>query len=126
MKSVDTNILVGLLTRDTPDQTARAEDFIAHGAWVSHLVLVETIWVLESVYRLDDNALAKAIEMLLEHAQLIIQDTNVVQLALKHFRQHSSVDFSDCLILETAKKAGHAPLGTFDQALAKVDGATAV
>jgi predicted nucleic acid-binding protein len=31
--------------------------------------------------------------------------------------------FSDCLVLETARKAGHLPLGTFDRDLAKLDGA---
>jgi predicted nucleic acid-binding protein len=32
------------------------------------------------------------------------------------------VDFSDCLILETARRAGQLPLATFDRALAKLDG----
>jgi predicted nucleic acid-binding protein len=31
--------------------------------------------------------------------------------------------FSDCLVLESARKAGHLPLGTFDRDLAKLDGA---
>jgi predicted nucleic acid-binding protein len=31
--------------------------------------------------------------------------------------------FSDCLVLEIARKAGHLPLGTFDRNLSKLDGA---
>jgi predicted nucleic acid-binding protein len=31
--------------------------------------------------------------------------------------------FSDCLILEAARKAGHLPVGTFDRDLSKLDGA---
>ncbi len=31
--------------------------------------------------------------------------------------------FSDCLVLESARKAGHIPLGTFDRQLAKLEGA---
>jgi predicted nucleic acid-binding protein len=34
-----------------------------------------------------------------------------------------SVSFSDCLVLEVARKVGHLPLGTFDRDLAKLDGA---
>jgi len=30
--------------------------------------------------------------------------------------------FSDCLVLEIARKAGHLPLGTFDRGLAKLNG----
>jgi predicted nucleic acid-binding protein len=33
---------------------------------------------------------------------------------------------SDCLVLEIARKAGHLPLGTFDKALGKLEGAQAV
>lgn len=32
------------------------------------------------------------------------------------------MSFSDCLVLEVARKAGHLPLGTFDRDLAKLDG----
>ena len=35
----------------------------------------------------------------------------------------TALGFSDCLVLETARKAGHLPLGTFDRNLARLDGA---
>lgn len=38
MRAVDTNVVVRLLTRDDPRQTARAEAFVSKGAWVSHIV----------------------------------------------------------------------------------------
>ncbi len=47
MNAVDTNVLVRLLARDDSRQVERAEEFIARGAWVSHLVLAETGWVLD-------------------------------------------------------------------------------
>jgi predicted nucleic acid-binding protein len=39
------------------------------------------------------------------------------------YRRHPRVDFSDCLVLEIARKAGHLPVGTFDRRFAKLDGA---
>jgi predicted nucleic acid-binding protein len=33
-----------------------------------------------------------------------------------------TLGFSDCLILEIARKAGNLPLGTFDRALGRLDG----
>jgi predicted nucleic-acid-binding protein len=123
MRAVDTNVLVRLLTRDDPRQTRAAEDFIARGAWVSHLVLLETVWVLTSAYALKAPAIAAAVEMLLDHREVTIQDPEVVEAALARFRQAPSVSFSDCLVLEAARKAGHMPLGTFDRALGRLEGA---
>ena len=123
MRAVDTNVLVRLLTRDDPKQAAAADAFVRPGAWISHLVLVECSWVLTSVYGSTPAKLATALSMLLEHESLVIQDADVVEAALQHFRATPSLGFSDCLILEVARKAGHRPLGTFDRALSKLGGA---
>jgi predicted nucleic-acid-binding protein len=122
MRAVDTNVLVRLLTRDDAKQLASAERFVEAGAWVSHLVLMEAVWVLESVYKLDDAHLATAVEMLLHHQQITIEDAEVASEALEQFRKRPALGFSDCLILEVARKAGHLPLGTFDRNLGRLAG----
>ena len=122
MRAVDTNVLVRLVTRDDPKQVAAAEAFVARGAWVSHLVLVEAVWVLVSVFELEAPAVATAIDMLMNHRDLTLQDAEVVAGALEQYRTRPAVGFSDCLVLEVARKAGHLPLGTFDRDLAKLDG----
>jgi predicted nucleic-acid-binding protein len=122
MRAVDTNVLVRLVVRDSPEQVRLAESFIASGAWVSHLVLAEAMWVLDAVYDRTPEQIAGAIDMLLNHKDLTIQDAEVVNTALGHFRKRPALGFSDCLVLEIARKAGHTPLGTFDRALAKLDG----
>jgi len=123
MHAVDTNVLVRLITRDDPAQTLSADAFITRGAWVSHIVLVETLWVLDSVFRLQHEQIAVAVEMLLSHRDLVLQDPDVVQAALGHYRKRPRLGFSDCIVLEVARKAGHLPLGTFDRHLGKLDGA---
>jgi predicted nucleic-acid-binding protein len=123
MRAIDTNVLVRLITRDDPKQTAHADEFVAPGAWVSHLALVETTWVLSSVYELAPLNIATAVELLLGHQSLSIQEPEVVLAALEHFRVKPSLGFSDCLLLEVARGAGHLPLGTFDRDLAKLAGA---
>ena len=123
MRAVDTNVLVRLITHDDPVQVESAERFVASGAWVSHLVLVETTWVLDAVYERSAQQIATAIQLLLDHRELTLQDADVVAAALAAFRGRPSVGFSDCLVLEVARKAGHLPLGTFDRNLAKLNGA---
>jgi predicted nucleic-acid-binding protein len=123
MRAVDTNVLVRLMTRDDPGQTKRAEAFIAQGAWVSHLALAEATWVLDAVYERTPSAIAAAIDMLLNHETLTVQDADTVANAVQRFRDRPRLGFSDCLMLEVARKAGHVPLGTFDRDLGKLEGA---
>jgi predicted nucleic-acid-binding protein len=123
MRAVDTNVLVRLMTRDDVKQVAVAEAYVAHGAWVPHLAIAEATWVLGSVYGRGPQAIAVAIEMLLSHEHLSVQDTETVACALALYRRQPKVGFSDCLMVEVARKAGHTPLGTFDRELGKVEGA---
>jgi len=122
MRAIDTNVLVRLITRDDARQAASAESFIDKGAWVSVLALAEAAWVIDRVYELTSKDLAKAIEMLLHHQDLVLQDSETVAATLELFRAKPSLGFSDCLMLQLAKKAGHLPLGTFDRNLSKVEG----
>jgi predicted nucleic-acid-binding protein len=124
MRAVDTNVLVRLLTRDDAKQAAAADAFVQHGAWVSVLALAEAMWVLAAVYERDAAQVALAVEMLLNHQQLALQEAEAVAAALDTFRRRPTLGFSDCLLVELARKAGHLPLGTFDRDLAKVDGTT--
>jgi predicted nucleic-acid-binding protein len=123
MRAVDTNVLVRLLTRDDVTQVAAAEAFVARGVWVPHLAIAEATWVLGSVYDRDPEAIATAVEMLLSHEHLTVQDPETVAAAVALCRQHPKVGFSDCLMVEVARKAGHPPLGTFDRDLGRIDGA---
>jgi predicted nucleic-acid-binding protein len=116
-------VLVRLVTRDDAKQVTAAEAFVEKGAWVSHLALAEATWVLSAVYDLEHPAIATAIEMLLNHNDLTLEESEVVSNALETFRKRPALGFSDCLMLEVARKAGHLPLGTFDRHLGKLDGA---
>lgn len=120
MRAIDTNVLVRLLTQDDEKQLELAKAFVGRGAWVSQLVLVEALWVLDSVYERTPAQLASAVGMLLQHESLVVQDSDTVAVALERFRQAPKIGFSDCLILEVARRAGHLPLGTFDRHLAKL------
>ena len=123
MRAVDTNVLVRLAVRDDDRQVSIAEDFVASGAWVSQLVLLEFVWVLTSVYSFGRSEVGSAVEILLNHAHLTIEESESVVAALGQFRKAPAVAFSDCLILAAARKSGHLPLGTFDRDLGRLSGA---
>jgi len=122
MHAADTNVLVRLFSREDERQALVADEFVRKAVWVSHLVLAETLWVLERTYRFDSSKIAAIVDVLLKHETMTLQDADVVAAALDHFRGNARVGFSDCLVLEIARKAGHLPLGTFDRDLSKLDG----
>lgn len=123
MHAVDTNVLVRLVTGDDEKQEIVARAFVKNGVWVSHVVLAETVWVLGGSYSLDHEEIAGVIDMLIDHESVTLQDAEVVERALELYRRRPSLGFSDCMVLEIARKAGHLPLGTFDRNLSKIDGA---
>jgi len=84
------------------------------------------MWLLESVYALKPTQISTAVAMLLHHKDLTLQDAETVTAALARFRARPALGFSDCLVLEVSRKAGHLPLGTFDRRLGRIEGAQAL
>jgi predicted nucleic-acid-binding protein len=121
VRAVDTNILVRLLEQDDPIQTSAVNAYQKDGGplWVSHIVLVETVWVLTSVYHRSRRELAGMLGALLGNEDIHLQEEAVVAAAVAAFRA-SKADFSDCMVLAVARSFGHLPLATFDKQLAKL------
>lgn len=115
--------MVRLVVRDDADQVRVAEEFVASGAWVSQLVLAETMWVLDAVYERTLEQIATAVDMLLNHQQLAVQDSDALVAAIESFRKRPSHGSSGCLVLWVARKIEDVPVGTFDRDLAKINDA---
>ena len=122
MRAADTNVLVRLIVRDDPRQVESAHEFISKGVWISHVVLAETSWVLQSVFQFNAERISFAVDMLLNHAHVTVQDADAVLAARESFRKRPAVRFADHLIVEIARKNGHLPIGTFDRDLSKLEG----
>lgn len=124
MPAADTNVLVRLLVDDDVEQQRHAASFVRRSGsvFVSHLVVMETSWVLARVYRFARTALALALEMLLSTEGLVVERSDIVEEAIRTFRA-STADFTDCLVLAVARAANELPLATFDERLGRVPGA---
>jgi predicted nucleic-acid-binding protein len=122
MGTVDTNVLVRLIIGDDSHETAAADAIVQQGVWVSVITLADAVWTLKKSLKFSPAELATAIEMLLHHKYITLQDSDAVAAALHLFRLRPALGFADCLILELARKAGHLPLATFDRALGRVEG----
>lgn len=125
MIAIDTNVLVRLLVND-PNEIAQNQFarqlLIAQGeAWVSSIVLIETVWVLQSRYKLAKEEIIAVIEKLISHPRIQLENAARVQEALTLYRA-ANVGFSDCSILNAAKNQPFM-LYTFDKKLSRLHGA---
>jgi predicted nucleic-acid-binding protein len=93
MRAIDPNVLVRLITRDDGRQAQQADNFVERGAWASVPALAEATWVLGTVYGLDAAGFATAIEMLLAHEDLTLQDPDIVEAALEFVPLASGAGF---------------------------------
>ncbi len=124
MIAIDTNVLVRVLVNDptAEEQCRLARELItSYGeVWVCQIVLVETIWVLESVYHFPKEQIILVLEKLSQHPHLHLEDAEKVKSAVTVFRA-SNADFADCLILHDAQRR-QLVLHTFDRKLARLQG----
>lgn len=114
MIALDTNVVVRFLTRDDPAQAIRAKALIETGAaFVPRTVVLETEWVLRTIYRFKRDAIAAGLTRLLGLPGVEIEDRPTVARALDWCRQ--GLDFADALHLASSVQAQ--AFATFDRAL---------
>ena len=127
MIGIDTNILVRLVVNDDERQARAVERFILHQAmsrarcYVSNMALIETVWVLETVYGYDRAQVADAMEAILEVEQLEFDSPIDAKAAVDDFRR-GPTEFVDCLIGRMNLFVGCEYTVTFDRKAAKLPG----
>jgi len=128
MIGVDTNVLVRYLAQDDPEQTKIATKFIEkqcsenEPAFINHIVLCETMWVLERLYSVKKPLMADIIEKILNTEQFEIEKIDVVWRAFQEFKKKTKVDFADCLLAQINIDSSCKETVTFDKAAAKTSG----
>ena len=111
MRAVDANVVVRYLTGDDPGQAARARAVIDAGnVFVGTTVLLESEWVLRSVYGLSRTEVAAALRAFAGLPGLSVENPAVLSEALDHAER--GMDFADALHLGAAARCE--ALLTFD------------
>jgi len=123
MIGLDTNVLVRYFAQDDAVQSAQANKLIEeltpeNAGFISHIVLVELVWVMQSLYQADRATIAKIIQTLLSVHTLRVENSETVQKSLRVYAE-TSADFADCLIAKVAQSANCKKIVTFDVKAAK-------
>lgn len=110
MKSIDTNVVVRVLTGDDEAQARSAGRAIAEGVHITSGVLMETEWVLRSTYRWERARITDALRALVIEASISVHDKQAVMWALDRYAV--GADWADMLHL--IDSAGREAFLTFD------------
>ncbi len=120
MKALDTNVLVRFLVRDDEQQSEavykkfKQTEANKEVLFIPVLVVLETVWVLESVYEVTRQEILDSIDQLLLMPILEFE----VQSAIRSFvasARENKTDLSDLLIAHSARFAGCECVITFDK-----------
>ena len=126
MKAIDTNVLVRFLVNDDPAQAQQARQLFSAAEqqrviyFVPLLVVLKSIWVLESAYQVGRNELIEAFSDLLLLPVLEFEQREAVQAMLQATRT-ASLDLPDLLIAKSALRNGCEGVVTFDKKAARND-----
>lgn len=124
MIGLDTNVLVRYLVQDDFAQAKSATRLIEgtctkdDPGFLNHLVLCETLWVLEGCYGQPKDTLVKTIEQILRVAQLRVDEPQVVWQALEDYRNNQA-DFADYLLSRINHSRTCSTTMTFDRQASK-------
>jgi len=116
MLAIDTNLIVRYLTGDRPQQSRKAKALIdSELVFVCKTVLLETEWVLRSVFGFTPTEIAQALTDLAGLPSVTLEDAAIIATALDWMA--GGMDFADALHVANAQ--GTDAFVTFDRGLAK-------
>jgi len=125
MIAVDTNILVRFLVRDDEEQAEIARKHIKEAELrrerlkIPLLVVLETIWVLESAYDKTRSEILDTIQDIRQMPVFDFEDDQVIE-GLLNDGPKQKADLADIMIAHAAIATGCETVITFDKSAAKL------
>lgn len=120
MKALDTNVLIRFLVKDDGKQAEivyrifKQVESEKEILFVPLLVVLETVWVLESVYEIPRQEIMDSINELLLMPILEFEAQSAI-LSFISSAQETKMDLSDLLIAYSARFSGCESVLTFDK-----------
>ena len=127
MIGLDTNVVVRYLAQDDPVQSPKATLIFERRlteqepGFISLVTMVETVWVLDTVYGLAAREIAQAVERMLQADTLVIQNEQEVFTAMVALKSGRG-SFADALVGALGAWAGCGSTLTFDRKAGRIQG----
>lgn len=123
MIALDTNALVRMLIEDDQNQAKKVREAVSFAEKKSlqiiilSEVLIETVWVLEAVYKCTREEISQFLEILISTSTFTCPDSAVIRSAIQQYKKGG--DFADLVIIGQAKSHQAKIFFSFDKKLQK-------
>ena len=123
---VDTNLFIRYLTEDDPVQTDAVESLfikVKEGketVQTSVLVIVEIVWVLESIFKKSRDEIKEMIQKIINTQNLMVENRDILLQGLEIYSQ-KNIDFVDAYHAVFLKSTGEKIMYRFDQDFDKIE-----
>ena len=116
MISLDTNVVLRFLLGDVVDQTKKATELIENNTvYVTDVIVVEIIYVLEKVYELSRKDICELVNDFLNFNN-VVHNPRFLLKTIVLYENHPALSIVDCYACEEAKDYGN-ELITLDKRL---------
>ena len=118
---IDTNILVRHLTGDPPELAARATAYLASATelLLADLIVAETVYVLESFYKVPRGQVADAMRSLIAFRSIVTVDPALLLRAIEVY-ELDRIDFAEAYLVACAESTGVNQVASFDRSVDRV------
>lgn len=118
---IDTNVLVRHLTGDPRELAARATAYLASAPelFLADLIVAETVYVLESFYKVPRRQVADAMRSLIAFRSIVTVDPALLLRAIEVY-ELDRIDFAEAYLVACAESTGVNRVASFDRSIDRV------
>ncbi len=129
---LDTNVILRHVLGDNPDQSPRATEFFRQiatgnrGVETSHLVVLESVFTLEKLYRMPRDAIRDALWPLLSLSGIALANKQDFGAIFDLYVDRHSLSFADCYHVELVRRLDPPQIISFDRGFDRVPDITRI
>ena len=117
---IDTSVILRLLIKDDPAKAKACEELLREGEerglilYLLPVAIMETVWVLEKIYKFERKSIREIIEAILNTPQLKVEMEAVFRKAIKSYEE-KNIKFADAMMGHWGLEKDLSVIFTYDE-----------
>ena len=117
---IDTSVILRLLIKDDPAKAKACEKLLREGEerglilYLLPVAIMETVWVLEKIYKFKRKSIREIIEAILNTPQLKVEMEAVFRKAIKSYEE-KNIKFADAMMGHWGLEKDLSVIFTYDE-----------
>jgi len=117
---IDTSVILRMLVKDDPAKARSCEKLLREAGqrglilYLLPVAIMETLWVLEKIYKFERKTIREIIEAILNTPELNFEMEGIFRKAIKSYEE-KNIKFADALMGYWGLEKGLAVIFTYDE-----------